>query len=248
VVKSDVLARFARSTRTNELNADDVLSALYNDLGILVERAPGRYSFSHLTLQEYLTAQHFVDERAEMELVTKHTGDHWMEVTRLAAKMLPNANSFMRLLTLELDLSSRPDYSRVIAAWKMSPVCDRGVVCAVMRALFERAVRAMRELPLRYRLKAGDLYAELSGFGPPAVRHARSDKRHLRRLEQLQADERKLQYRLNVLKNLPLLLELLRSAGLRPADVGVHHLSPFVEVGWPSELAQVFVVGLPDAH
>lgn len=51
----------------NNLNAppyqsgEDILMTIEREQGIFVERARGVYSFSHLTLQEYLTAQYIVD-------------------------------------------------------------------------------------------------------------------------------------------------------------------------------------------
>ncbi len=63
------------------LDADKVLTAIEVQQGILVERATDAYSFSHLTLQEYLTALHIVEEQKEKELVDEHLMDErWREV------------------------------------------------------------------------------------------------------------------------------------------------------------------------
>ena len=68
------------------LYADDVLRAIEIQQGILVERATDAYSFSHLTLQEYLTALFIVEKRLEKELVTQHLADErWREIFLLVS-------------------------------------------------------------------------------------------------------------------------------------------------------------------
>ena len=73
------------------LNADKVLTAIEVQQGILVERASNAYSFSHLTLQEYLTALHIVDTQKENELVLEHlTDERWREVFLLVTGLMSN--------------------------------------------------------------------------------------------------------------------------------------------------------------
>ncbi|HEY9620851.1 MAG TPA: NACHT domain-containing protein [Crinalium sp.] len=64
-----------------------VLKSIEVQHGILVERAEGIYSFSHLTLQEFLTAQHIIDTRQHVEDVVEHhlVDHHWREVFLLLA-------------------------------------------------------------------------------------------------------------------------------------------------------------------
>jgi len=51
-----------------------------------VERATDAYSFSHLTLQEYLTALYIVEKRLEKELVAQHLVDErWREIFLLVS-------------------------------------------------------------------------------------------------------------------------------------------------------------------
>ena len=52
------------------LDGEAVLKAIAVQQGILVERAEDVYSFSHLTLQEYLTAQYIADNNLIEQLVT----------------------------------------------------------------------------------------------------------------------------------------------------------------------------------
>ena len=63
------------------VDSNAVLRSIETQHGVLVERAEGIYSFSHLTLQEYLTAQYINDHRKIEELITQHLTDvRWREV------------------------------------------------------------------------------------------------------------------------------------------------------------------------
>src|SRR5206468_1341029 len=54
--------------------------------GLIVERATDIYSFSHLTLQEYLAARHFFENGKIAWLVENHLFDpRWREVFLLLA-------------------------------------------------------------------------------------------------------------------------------------------------------------------
>jgi len=71
------------------LAAEVVLDAIAIEQGILVERARNAFSFSHLTLQEYLTAQYIYDHRQIEPLVREHlTDQRWKEVFLLVAGLM----------------------------------------------------------------------------------------------------------------------------------------------------------------
>ncbi|MBD2234286.1 NACHT domain-containing protein [Phormidium tenue] len=73
------------------LDGAAVLRAIERQQGILVERATNIYSFSHLTLQEYLTAFHIKEEGLEAELIAHHLTDkRWREVFLLVAGLMGN--------------------------------------------------------------------------------------------------------------------------------------------------------------
>jgi len=66
-----------------------VLQSIKVQHGVLVERPDGNYSFLHLSLQEYLTAQHICDGRQIEKLVTEHlTDNRWKEVFILVAGLM----------------------------------------------------------------------------------------------------------------------------------------------------------------
>ncbi|MBH8563578.1 NACHT domain-containing protein [Nostoc sp. CENA67] len=81
------------------LNGEAVLDAIAVQQGILVERAEEVYSFSHLTLQEYLTAQYIDDHRQVEKLVTEHLIDRrWKEVFLLVAGLMRGGADELLLL------------------------------------------------------------------------------------------------------------------------------------------------------
>jgi hypothetical protein len=76
-----------------------VLKSIEVQHGVLVERAEGIYSFSHLTLQEYLTAQYIDDHRQIEALVTEHlTDERWREVFLLVAGLMRGGADDLLLL------------------------------------------------------------------------------------------------------------------------------------------------------
>jgi hypothetical protein len=71
------------------LDGEAILNAMAVQQGILVERAEEVFSFSHLTLQEYLTAQYIVDHYEIEQLVANHlTERRWQEVFMLTAGLM----------------------------------------------------------------------------------------------------------------------------------------------------------------
>ena len=83
------------------LDGEAVLNAIAVQQGILVERAEDVYSFSHLTLQEYLTAQYIADNNLIEQLVSNHLCDRrWREVFLLVAGLVRSKNGADDLLLL----------------------------------------------------------------------------------------------------------------------------------------------------
>lgn len=89
-----------------------VLRAIEEQHGVLVSRANDTYSFSHLTLQEFLTAQHIVDNGIDIkDLVTNHLCDRrWQEVFLILAG-LRRADEL--LLTMEQVINSLVDVPKL---------------------------------------------------------------------------------------------------------------------------------------
>lgn len=90
-------------TEKLHLNSQAVLKSIEVQHGLLVERARGIYSFSHLTFQEYFTAEKIVNEQKLPELVEHITETRWKEVFVLVAGMLSNADELLKLMRQKID-------------------------------------------------------------------------------------------------------------------------------------------------
>jgi len=93
------LARNLNAPR--HLDGEKTLDTIAMQQGVLVERATDVYSFSHLTLQEYLTAQYIADNNEIEQLVNEHlTDQRWREVFMLVAGLVRSRNGADELLLL----------------------------------------------------------------------------------------------------------------------------------------------------
>ena len=98
-------------TDTEALHVDSeaVLKSMEAQHGLLVERARGIYSFSHLTFQEYFTARKIVTSppveamEALQNLASQIFEKRWREVFLLAVQMLPSADELLQLMKREVD-------------------------------------------------------------------------------------------------------------------------------------------------
>lgn len=91
------------------LSGETVLDTIAIQQGILVERTQSIYSFSHLTLQEYLTAQYVYDRQQMKQLVAAHLTDlRWREVFLLVSGLM-RAGSGADELLIEMNQAVR-DY------------------------------------------------------------------------------------------------------------------------------------------
>ncbi|MGV0028358.1 NACHT domain-containing protein [Phormidesmis priestleyi] len=81
------------------IDGSAVLRSIEVQHGVLVERADGIYSFSHLTLQEFLTAQYIDDHRQVEKLVTEHlTEARWKEIFLLVSGLMRGGADELLLL------------------------------------------------------------------------------------------------------------------------------------------------------
>ncbi|MDE0688786.1 MAG: NACHT domain-containing protein [Candidatus Poribacteria bacterium] len=93
-------------------DASKTLDTILVDPGLFVERANGVYSFLHLTFQEYLTANYFVNTQSVHRLVAEHLHDErWREVFLFAAELMPEADSL--LLEMEAKAAKSIDTYRL---------------------------------------------------------------------------------------------------------------------------------------
>jgi predicted NACHT family NTPase len=88
------------------LDSEEVLRSIEANHGLLVTRAKGIYSFSHLTFQEYFATRKLtLNPTTEMlrELVSHLTEKRWREVILLAVEMLEDATELMQLIKQAVD-------------------------------------------------------------------------------------------------------------------------------------------------
>ncbi|MFB2838076.1 NACHT C-terminal helical domain 2-containing protein [Floridanema evergladense] len=94
-----------------QLDSEAILRSIEAQQGLLVERAKGVYSFSHLTFHEYFTAREIVLRRhpleEALEELVKYINDkRWREVFLLATEMLqPNPSMLLNKMKQKIDHS-----------------------------------------------------------------------------------------------------------------------------------------------
>ena len=130
-----------------QVDSEAVLNSIEAQHGLLVERAKGIYSFSHLTFQEYFTAREMVkkSESENLEMLASHIIDsRWREVFLLASEMLPIADEFFQLIKQQVDtLVAQDSYLQEFLLWarkKSSAVSAPYKLSAVRALYFESAL------------------------------------------------------------------------------------------------------------
>lgn len=89
-----------------EFDSEAVLKSIQSQHGLLIERAKGIYSFSHLTFQEYFTAREIVEKQNNSSLhnlIENITDKRWREVFLLTVGMLGNADELFMLMKRKID-------------------------------------------------------------------------------------------------------------------------------------------------
>lgn len=122
--RDNVVRKICARLKIAPIDADDLLNSLFNDFGVVVERSPGLYTFSHLTIHEYLVARHAVNSREESKLITHALDPGWVVVFSLVAGMLHDATAFLSEL---VPMLLRPTPQAMVllkSLWSASPTCD----------------------------------------------------------------------------------------------------------------------------
>lgn len=99
-----------KDTDALDLESGVVLKAIASQHGLLVERARGIYSFSHLTFQEYFTAREIAsqnDPQTLTDLVNHLTEKRWREVFLMSVGVLANADQLLQLMKQKIDALAR---------------------------------------------------------------------------------------------------------------------------------------------
>ena len=99
-----------------KLDSEAVLKSIEAQHGLLIERARGIYSFSHLTFQEYFTAREITNtsdpkilEQSLRKLASHITQKRWREVFLLAIGLLSKADFLIPNMKEQVDLIMAED-------------------------------------------------------------------------------------------------------------------------------------------
>jgi predicted NACHT family NTPase len=98
-----------REQEALELDSEAILHAIEAQHGLLVERAKGIYSFSHLTFHEYFTAHEInirkrSQNKAFQELANNLSDRYWREIFLLSAEMAqPDASLLLESMKEKID-------------------------------------------------------------------------------------------------------------------------------------------------
>ena len=143
------------------LDSEKVLNAIEVQQGILVERMEDQYSFSHLTLQEYLTAQCLVDNNEWKGLVQQHiTDNRWREIFLLLPGLMSGrsgADSLLLSMKQQADEHINTPRLKALVTWaeeatdhsgrKIKPLAKRFVaIFLVLTLALDRARALDRDL------------------------------------------------------------------------------------------------------
>ncbi|MBD1857990.1 MULTISPECIES: NACHT C-terminal helical domain 2-containing protein [Leptolyngbya] len=114
---------------TLQLDREAVLKSIEAQHGLLVERARGIYSFSHLTFQEYFTARQIEKSDGDFKEIVCHvTEKRWREVFLLMVGMLRNADKLLLAMKQEIDsLLAKDEKLQQFLTWVEQKSCSTEV-------------------------------------------------------------------------------------------------------------------------
>lgn len=96
MAEQKVIQHFARvlpNLGKPESDAHRLVHEIRDRSGLLVERRPGFFGFSHLTFQEYLTALDYVHTNGSGRRLIEHAGDEWWEEVIALSAGVPGSRS-----------------------------------------------------------------------------------------------------------------------------------------------------------
>ena len=100
-------------------NAPKVMETILIDQGLFVEQVRDSYSFSHLTFQEYLTANYIIkDTRSIKGLAKKHLpNEQWREVFLLTSGLMHEADDLLVAMEVEAAKFINTDRLKSLFRW-----------------------------------------------------------------------------------------------------------------------------------
>jgi predicted NACHT family NTPase len=108
------------------LDSEAVLKSIEAQHGLLVERARGIYSFSHLTFHEYFTARR-TEKREDLypALISHLTEKRWREVFLLTVGMVEKADTLLLSMKLHIDgMLATDEIIQQLLTWVQQKSCS----------------------------------------------------------------------------------------------------------------------------
>ncbi len=130
------------------------LKMIENASGLLIEREVGVYSFAHLTFQEYLAANHILDQKLEKDLLLWVEDSWWHETIRLYAAQSDATNIIRACLSRK-----RPSVPALTLA--MECLEEAREVRPELRTIFERLAQSVDHKSLEVRQIAAEVFLML---------------------------------------------------------------------------------------
>lgn len=171
-LKSQIKNFLDKRISANKLNISKILEAIEIQQGILAERSPDIYSFSHLTIQEYLTAYYYNSPIRIHDLIKNQLFDkRWREVFLLLTG-LGDPNDILLLMLAALNnysdkneiLNKIVKWIRVFLPTSINFELDAGkrVFLASLLIRYKRYDAGFPDTPERIEIYADDLLQALS--------------------------------------------------------------------------------------
>jgi hypothetical protein len=179
VAREEVVRQFGERlpwVNRDAAEAEGIVREIQDRSGILVERRPGFYGFSHLTFQEYLAAAEVVRVGETAKLAEKHMDRWWHEVTVLAAGLAgANAAGLIERLLMADSKREKPSAAAMLAAQCAETAIDLPVT---LRQEVEARIAVL--VPPRSDGDVGKL-VELGEVTAPLLLHALGDPDPIKR-------------------------------------------------------------------
>ncbi|BBO71400.1 hypothetical protein DSCA_53300 [Desulfosarcina alkanivorans] len=145
IEQSDFVNRLSKMLSCELPEAEYILSSLYRDFGILCEKAPGYYTFSHFTIHEYLVANYLVDNRKEIDWIKRYfNSEEWFDIHIFLAKKLHNSDLYLKYLFKRARFDSFNDVLLLRVIWDAKPICSEKVQKEIILYLVSYVAKAAK--------------------------------------------------------------------------------------------------------
>jgi len=125
----------------NRRDGEAVLRAIEAQHGLIVERADELWSFSHLTIQEYFTAQWLNRFQQDEGLAEKISDMRWQTVVQLAVESQQPADRLLKLIKQAIDRSVANDTKiQEFLNWVQTKVANISSKSSEIRIIYDLAL------------------------------------------------------------------------------------------------------------